>query len=210
MWPDMSFRLVIFSLLISLFSESKGQLAKEKQESSVYMSNTDTISSLVVSEGFNPAVLAIEGWQKISFNTPLLNCPFIPCCSNYGIQSFRNKDFFTGILYTADRISRCHPFAEYYYQKNRGQLLDPLEAKPYFSSEHVPWLAIPISFVLPGFNKMINGRAYDGLSMLLVTELSAYLSVKTYNSENYFFIPLSFIFISFYASDIYFNFLSLP
>ena len=158
---------------------------------------------------FNLAVLAIKGWQKISFCTPLFNCPFEPCCSNYAIHAFSHKGFFKGILYTADRISRCHPFAFKYYSEERGYLVNEMTSESYFKSKHFPYVAIPISLIIPGFNKMVNGRFYDGLYMFLITEVSAYGAYKNYNNDRYLYIPLTFIFLSFYLSDIYFNLISL-
>jgi len=151
----------------------------------------------------------IKGWQQISFRSSFFNCPFHPCCSNYAIQAFEKKGFIKGILYTADRISRCHPFAYKYYPRTNEGFHNDLDNNLYYKSSHLPYLSIPISFVLPGFNKMINGRFYDGLAMLLVTEISAYGAYITYKNDNYFYIPFAFIFLSFYTSDVYFNFLSL-
>lgn len=160
-------------------------------------------------ESFNLAIFVIKGWQQISFSTPLFNCPFDPCCSNYAIHSFSHKGFLKGLLYTADRISRCHPFVYKYYPEKYGRLMNEVPSKSYFKSGHVPYLTIPISLIIPGFNKMVNGRFFDGMFMFLITEISAYGAYTNYKNDNYFYLPLTFIFFSFYLSDIYFNFLSL-
>jgi len=161
------------------------------------------------SENFNFAVIAIKGWQKISFSSSFFNCPFYPCCSNYAIHAFSQNGFFKGLLYSTDRISRCHPFANNYYSRTSKGFDNDFRNKAYFKSEHLPCISIPISFAIPGFNKMINGRFFDGLAMLLVTDISAFGAYTSYKNNNYFYVPLTFIFVSFYASDIYFNFLSL-
>ncbi|MFA7381207.1 MAG: membrane protein insertion efficiency factor YidD [Bacteroidia bacterium] len=44
--------------------------------------------------------------------SPLLPnaCRFTPTCSDYGIQAFKKYGPFKGLIKTADRISRCHPW----------------------------------------------------------------------------------------------------
>jgi putative component of membrane protein insertase Oxa1/YidC/SpoIIIJ protein YidD len=201
------FILILFIVLsVNLLAQISTKSQKDNgQIQKQTLSQTEKDSS----QNFNIAITAIKGWQQISFRSSFFNCPFHPCCSNYAIQAFREKGFIKGIFYTADRISRCHPFAYKYYSKTNEGFHRELGYSPYYSSDHLPYLSIPISFVLPGFNKMINGRFYDGLAMLLITEISAYGAYITYENENYFYIPFAFIFLSFYSSDVYFNFLSL-
>lgn len=166
-------------------------------------------SSPGINESWNPAILAIRGWQKISFSTPLLNCQFEPCCSEYGIHSIRKHGIFPGILYGADRVSRCHPFANSYYPSENHRLVNASRAGSYFRSDHLPWLTVPLSFVLPGFNKMVNGRFWDGVSMLFVTGYSGYRLMQGYESRGIRIYLSFFIFSSFYLSDVYFNILSV-
>jgi putative membrane protein insertion efficiency factor len=160
-------------------------------------------------DNLNLAIMAIKGWQKISFSTSLLDCPFEPCCSNYAIHAISHKGFFTGVLYTADRISRCHPFALQNYSEEDGSFVDEVDSKPYFKSEHVPYLTIPASLIMPGFNKVVNGRVADGMYMFMITGISAYGTYNAYRNGNEMYIPLGLIFLSFYMSDVYFNILSL-
>ncbi|MBP6303214.1 MAG: membrane protein insertion efficiency factor YidD [Bacteroidia bacterium] len=44
--------------------------------------------------------------------SPLLPnaCRFTPTCSDYGIQAFKKYGPFKGLIKTAGRISRCHPW----------------------------------------------------------------------------------------------------
>jgi len=197
-----------------LFSQSRIAIINPENKDSLQLKNeieTQSIedSSLSESNNFNIAILAIKGWQKISFKTSLLNCQFEPCCSNYGIHSIKEKGVLEGILYSADRISRCHPFAYKYYTYDKGRLNNNLQSEPEFKSRNFPYLSIPLSFFIPGFNKMVNGRFYDGLSMFIITELSAYNTYKTYRNRKKMFVPFLFVTSSFYISDIYFNILSL-
>jgi len=63
--------------------------------------------------------------------------------------------------------------------------------------------------VLPGFNKMVNGRFWDGVSMLFVTGYSGYRLMQGYESRGIRIYLSFFIFSSFYLSDVYFNILSV-
>ena len=195
------------SIILIVASIAYGEKGAAPKDSDVTL--LDSAQTNNQTEEFNLAVLAIKGWQKISFSTPLFNCPFEPCCSNYAIHSISHKGLFKGILYTADRISRCHPFAFAYYPEKGGSLVNEMSDESYFKSEHLPYLTIPLSLVIPGFNKMVNGRFYDGLFMFIITEVSAYGAYKNYQNDRYLYIPLTFVFFSFYLSDIYFNIKSL-
>ena len=44
--------------------------------------------------------------------SPLLgnNCRYLPCCSDYFIESLRIHSFWRGMTYGFKRIIRCHPF----------------------------------------------------------------------------------------------------
>ncbi len=194
-------------LFIIAFTTNSSQGMEEEGSDSTPPDSAQT--NIQPGGNFNLAVLAIKGWQKISFSTPLFNCPFDPCCSNYAIHSISHKGLFKGILYTADRISRCHPLSFKYYPEKRGALVNEVSTESYFKSEHLPYLTIPLSLLIPGFNKMVNGRFYDGLNMFIITEVSAYGAYKTYKNDRYLYIPLTFVFLSFYLSDIYFNLISL-
>jgi putative membrane protein insertion efficiency factor len=46
------------------------------------------------------------------FVSPLLptSCRFYPSCSNYGIESVQRHGVYYGILLTAKRILKCHPW----------------------------------------------------------------------------------------------------
>lgn len=37
-------------------------------------------------------------------------CRFVPTCSEYAIDAFEKKNFFTAIGLTVVRIAKCHPF----------------------------------------------------------------------------------------------------
>jgi hypothetical protein len=37
-------------------------------------------------------------------------CRFVPTCSEYAIEAFEKKSFFTALGLTVVRIAKCHPF----------------------------------------------------------------------------------------------------
>ena len=37
-------------------------------------------------------------------------CRFVPTCSEYAIEAFERKPFFTALGLTVVRIAKCHPF----------------------------------------------------------------------------------------------------
>ena len=57
--------------------------------------------------------------------SPLLgtNCRFIPSCSNYAIQSIKDKGVVKGIYFSLIRVLKCHPFG--------GSGYDPVNKKKY-------------------------------------------------------------------------------
>ena len=52
----------------------------------------------------------IRLYQK--FISPLTPgcCRFTPTCSQYGLEAFRKRGFFIGLILTVYRILRCNPF----------------------------------------------------------------------------------------------------
>ena len=56
-------------------------------------------------------LLPIAAWQRLSYNTDLLNCQFYPSCSNYGAEAIKKYGLFRGSVLASDRIVRCNPFA---------------------------------------------------------------------------------------------------
>ena len=57
--------------------------------------------------------------------SPLLgtNCRFVPSCSNYAIQSIKEKGVVKGISLSIRRVLKCHPFG--------GSGYDPVNKKKY-------------------------------------------------------------------------------
>ncbi len=64
--------------------------------------------------------------------SPLItsSCRYIPTCSDYSIQAFKNYGFFKGIKLMLIRITKCHPFG--------GSGLDPIENLDKIDIKRVP------------------------------------------------------------------------
>jgi putative membrane protein insertion efficiency factor len=58
------------------------------------------------------------------------SCIFTPSCSEYAIESFRQKGLIAGWLSTFDRLSRCHGLVNpvhYPYNEKTNKFYDPVE-----------------------------------------------------------------------------------
>lgn len=58
------------------------------------------------------------------------SCVFHPSCSSYSVHALQNKGLITGMLYTFDRLSRCHHFIkrnQYIYDPSKQRYYDPLK-----------------------------------------------------------------------------------
>jgi putative component of membrane protein insertase Oxa1/YidC/SpoIIIJ protein YidD len=160
----------------------------------------------------NPAILAIRSWQVFSRNVPfhILDCQFRPSCSEYGVAAIQEAGTLRGMLYSTDRIMRCNPGARRYYARGAdGKLRDDFRRGPYFESRNAPAVFIPLSLVLPGLNKMVNGRFCDGLTTLLVTDATGYALYESFRNDSWLSIPCTIGFSLFFGSDVYFNGLSI-
>jgi putative component of membrane protein insertase Oxa1/YidC/SpoIIIJ protein YidD len=205
--PETLSLLWILALSNAAFGRSP---AEETRSDSLRTAGGDSAASIMqTGRGFNPAVALIRGWQAVSFRTRLIECQFDPCCSEYGVRAFEQYGFFKAVLFTADRIARCHPAARRYYPAENGRLSDPFLTASIPGRGAVPWLTIPVSLAIPGFHKMAGGRFYDGLFMLLITGTTGAGTALCAKRKNAFCIPLGGLFLAFYASDAYFNLLSL-
>jgi hypothetical protein len=126
------------------------------------------------------ALVPIAAWQRLSYNTSLLDCQFYPSCSNYGAQAIRTHGLLKGAPMAMDRIIRCSPFAYHYHLALQGafhpdgRLVDPVVPPPVVvrTTEKNPRTAALLSALLPGAGRAYAGRWWDGLMGLLVFSLS--------------------------------------
>ncbi len=158
-------------------------------------------------------ILPIALWQRVSYNLPGLGCQFYPSCSNYGAQAISEFGFPAGLAVTADRVTRCNPFAWHYhielqgdYHKPDGRLVDPTvpEMNTGGISTKSPLLAAVMSAVLPGSGRIYAGRTADGLLGLFTVSIAA--SNAWYGFENdkpvggSIFLAMAIIF---YSGEVY-------
>ena len=132
------------------------------------------------------SIIPIKLWQKISYNTPALNCQFEPSCSQFTAMSIAKYGVIKGSILGADRIIRCNPSA-YHYHTNidsggfhtDGRLLDPVPDK---IDLHLPDLAT-YSSIVPGLGRVLDGKITDGVFSFLLVSSSAYASYQFYQKD---------------------------
>ena len=133
-------------------------------------------------------LLPIAAWQRLSYNTDLLNCQFYPSCSNYGAEAVKKYGLLRGSVRASERIVRCNPFALHYHMETKalfhapdGRLIDYVTPVPATKIKKSPWIASILSVLIPGSGRIYAGRTWDGVmgmwTMYLVGS-SAYYSLK--------------------------------
>ncbi len=55
-------------------------------------------------------VAAVRFYQRFLSPFTGASCRFYPSCSDYSIQALQKHGFFRGILKTAVRLLKCHPY----------------------------------------------------------------------------------------------------
>tara|TARA_B100001113_G_C21122550_1_gene628039 strand:+ start:6032 stop:6679 length:648 start_codon:yes stop_codon:yes gene_type:complete len=156
-------------------------------------------------------LVPIAAWQRISYNTKLLNCQFYPSCSNYGATALKEYGFLMGGIIASDRINRCNPFAIKYhadlnlpYRDKDGRLIDPVTQQSTHSAKKSPFIAAFFSSIFPGLGKIYAGRTMDGVTGLwtmYLTSSSTYYSIK---NQKYIVSPLLGIITAYvYFGEIY-------
>jgi len=133
-------------------------------------------------------LLPIAVWQRLSYNTELLNCQFYPSCSNYGAEAIKKYGVFLGSTLASERIVRCNPFALHYHVKSSspfhipdGRLTDYLSLSLIIKTNKSPWLASFFSALIPGSGRIYAGKTWDGIMGMWTMYLAgsvAYYSIK--------------------------------
>ena len=54
----------------------------------------------------------IRAYKKYISPLKKTNCPYIPTCSNYGLEAIEKHGAFKGGLLTIWRVLRCNPFSK--------------------------------------------------------------------------------------------------
>jgi len=57
-------------------------------------------------------IAAIKIYQKYISPMKSTKCPYIPSCSQYGLQAIEKYGWFKGSLLAVWRILRCNPFSK--------------------------------------------------------------------------------------------------
>ena len=57
-------------------------------------------------------IKSIKGYQKYLSPLKRVHCPYIPTCSQYGIEAIEKHGVIYGSLLTSWRILRCNPFSK--------------------------------------------------------------------------------------------------
>jgi uncharacterized protein len=57
-----------------------------------------------------PFILIIRFYQLVISPHLGPRCRFIPSCSQYALEAFKKHGVFKGFVFTAKRLSKCHPF----------------------------------------------------------------------------------------------------
>jgi len=125
-------------------------------------------------------ITPITWWQRLSYNSDVMNCQFEPSCSNYAAQAISEKGVLAGLVIGTDRIVRCNPAAPYHHMLQGhpqyywdGRLLDPLDWQPQADSPKSPALAVSLS-IIPGLGRAYAGHPWDGFfSFLMVSGFGA-------------------------------------
>jgi len=133
-------------------------------------------------------LLPIAAWQRISYNTDLLNCQFYPSCSNYGAEAIKKYGLIRGSALASERIVRCNPFALHYHMETRApfhapddRLIDYVTPAPAAKTNKSPWLASLLSALIPGSGRIYAGRTWDGIMgmwMMYLVGNSAYNALQ--------------------------------
>ncbi|BDA46250.1 probable membrane protein insertion efficiency factor at C-terminar half [Coccomyxa sp. Obi] len=99
-----------------LISPQKTQLPAKKQEGNEASGGADTPVVLPKEEHDDIAVKAALGglWFYKNAISPLLpkSCRFVPTCSTYSVEAYKEFGFCKGSVLTIWRILRCNPFGK--------------------------------------------------------------------------------------------------
>ena len=108
------------------FEDIQGLFDVNEQAVLKYASNREKPNNemeFILATGFNTYKAFFSSQDNPS-------CIFYPSCSVYSVEAFQKKGVFLGIVYTFDRLSRCHRLVkanEYIYSPEKQRFYDPIE-----------------------------------------------------------------------------------
>jgi len=140
--------------------------------------------------GEHIAYKPIQLWQRISYQTPALNCQFEPSCSNYMVEAMEAHGLVAGLAIGTDRIVRCNPAARHYHMNRSepriladGRLLDKVDTVAETQPGKNPFVAMGLS-VIPGLGRAYAGQPVDGFYSFIFVAGFAVNSASHYNATN--------------------------
>ena len=111
----------------------------------------------------------ISLWQRISYNTSLLNCQFAPSCSNFMAKAISTNGVLPGIIMGTDRIVRCNPVAHSYHVRHPnpkfhsdGRIVDTISPEPLVHHQKNTHIGLALS-IIPGLGRAYTGKTFDGI-----------------------------------------------
>ncbi len=192
-------------LLVVFFIMNLGLSQKKFPADTLLLSSTSNFLE-------KATIFPIATWQRLSYNSSLLNCQFYPSCSNYGSIAINQYGPFLGLAVTADRVVRCNPFALGYHYDMNGEfhssdfrLIDPLQITNTKNNKNKsPLFAAALSIILPGTGRMYAGRFLDGFMGMWMIAISGTATYSSFQENKIikgnFFSAITFIF---YIGEIY-------
>ena len=161
----------LFILLVVPWSFTVGQAAYPAD--TILASENTTIIKKI-------GIIPIAGWQRLSYQSDLLNCQFYPSCSNYGAQAIHRHGLILGAFMTSDRIIRCNPSAFEYqlksggkFHEKDGRLVDPIHRTIKPNPHSNPFIGVMLSSIVPGMGRVYSGQWVDGLFGFAMFTLTA-------------------------------------
>ena len=156
-------------------------------------------------------LIPIAGWQRLSYRSNFFDCQYFPSCSNYSAEAICKYGFFRGSVITADRITRCNPFAlDHHLQLNRpfhdldGRLIDPVDQRGVQNPKKSPVVSALLSTIIPGLGRIYTGKKADGIIGLWTFYLTSSLTLSAIeNNKPHHGLLFGTITIFHYFGEIY-------
>lgn len=138
----------------------------------------------------------IVGYRRFIGSQDVPACRFTPSCSQFTQEAIEEGGLLRGVLFGADRITRCHAFSspqiltEGPAPRSRDPIPDPVgtylrlpavTAARGSSDRRIT--AGVLSAILPGAGKAYCGRAADGLQSLLMVGTAALLAYRGFDRD---------------------------
>ena len=138
----------------------------------------------------------LGGYRRFIGSQDVPSCRFAPSCSGFMQEAIERGGLFQGVLFGADRVTRCHSWswsqapARETARRTDGPIPDPVAWYLHPATSTVPrsgpgrrTTAALLSGVLPGAGKVYCGRGVDGLQSLLIVGTAALLASRGFERD---------------------------